>query len=98
MLSINQVVKGLKKFYSAIELRFSNDWHYDILPATLWLGERQICGVPKGMVYRRTFFNEDGTIKHRGYEDIIRILTAHEPYKRGQITRCIERAEQGFVI
>ena len=82
-----------------------HDWHYDIMPAGIHLargshpeGDVFLCSAPKGFIYKRTFKNPDGSIKHRGWESVLDILEGHHLINRDRVTRYINRELAGLVV
>jgi hypothetical protein len=90
------VVKAIQKSNPNISLAYDRDWRYDILPASLYHGQKQLFSVPKGMVFAETRMDTDGSIISRGYKDIIRMLG--NLIDRRKVINAINRAECSMVI
>lgn len=74
MIPIHKLVECIQKVNPSIQLRVTQDNYHDRLPAALYQGNNFVMAVPKGFVYEHTRWNDDGSISHRGYREIIRQL------------------------
>lgn len=76
MISTYSLINLLGRVNSMFNLRFTQSSKHDILPAALHYGDKYVCAIPKGWIYEHTTHNEDGSIRDRGFRDILKMIKA----------------------
>ena len=98
MIALSTLIEILKKENPGLDCWANRSSTYEVMPATFYHYGEQLFSVPKQWIYERTSKNEDGSIKHRGWREIIRKLAERGWVEEKRVTKKILKSEAGLVV